>query len=168
MTGEHPLLREMTSAAYTVGRDSVAEATAECCQARFFLKRDVHWESCQGKTRSMARTIEEGRSLDSASASAMPIDPRPCQRTRAPLPLAASATTSDQPTQAYIRASARTPKSARAGYDFLHRAGLPRARSLRRKSLPGNARRHRQQSSLSRRRMPPRSFFGGAIPSQFL
>jgi hypothetical protein len=30
-------LREMTSAAYTVGRDSVSEVTAEGCQARFFL-----------------------------------------------------------------------------------------------------------------------------------
>ena len=54
--GNRPL-REMTSAAYTVGRDSVAEVTAECCQARFFLKRDVNREGCRGKIRSMARTV---------------------------------------------------------------------------------------------------------------
>ncbi|RLE25556.1 MAG: hypothetical protein DRJ61_19100 [Acidobacteria bacterium] len=52
----------MTSAAYGVGRDSVAEATAECCQARFFLKREANREACRGKIRSMARTVREGRS----------------------------------------------------------------------------------------------------------
>ncbi|RLE29025.1 MAG: hypothetical protein DRJ61_15345, partial [Acidobacteria bacterium] len=74
----------MTSAAYGVGRDSVAKATAECCQARFFLKRNMNREGCRGKIRGMARTIGEGRSLDSASVSALPIDQRPPRRTRAP------------------------------------------------------------------------------------
>ncbi|RLE20654.1 MAG: hypothetical protein DRJ65_17720 [Acidobacteria bacterium] len=50
-------LRKMTSAAFGFGRDSVAEVTAECCQARFFLNLDVNREGCRGKIRSKARTV---------------------------------------------------------------------------------------------------------------
>ncbi len=52
----------MTSAAYIVGRDSVAEVTAEGCQARFFLERNINRRAYRGKIRSMARPVGEGRS----------------------------------------------------------------------------------------------------------
>ena len=55
--GRKSPLQKMTSAAYTVSRDSVAEVTAECCQARFFLKWDVNRKGYRGKIRSMARTV---------------------------------------------------------------------------------------------------------------
>jgi len=60
----------------------------------------------------------------------------------------------------------RPSQTARAWYGFLHRAALLPRTSLRRKPIPGNARRHRQQSSLGQRRRPPRSFFsrGDVLP----
>ena len=71
-----PLLK-MTSAAYGVGRDSVAEATAECCQARFFLKPNVNRGATEEKYGAWHAPFEGfGRSRSSASASVLPIDQR--------------------------------------------------------------------------------------------
>ncbi len=50
-------LRKMTSAAYTVGRDSVAEATAVGCQARIFPSQYINLRVHLRKIRSMARPV---------------------------------------------------------------------------------------------------------------
>ncbi len=75
MTGEQGPLRDMTSAAYGVGRDSVAEVTAVGCQARFFLWRNMNRASAEEKHEAWHAPFEGiGRPLDSGSASALPID----------------------------------------------------------------------------------------------
>jgi len=61
----------MTSAAYGFGRDSVAEATAECCQAQFFLKQGLNRGAAEEKYEAWHAPFEGfGRSRVCPSALA--------------------------------------------------------------------------------------------------
>jgi len=77
--GRVPPLREMTSAAYGISRDSVAEATAVGCQARFFLKLNVNREGYRGKNSKHGTPRSRG-----LGALMIERRHRPCGKTRAP------------------------------------------------------------------------------------
>ncbi len=62
------------------------------------------------------------------------------------------------PTPAPTNQGAQDAQPGRAGCGFLHLADLQTKTPLRRKPTPGNPRGPRWQSSLDRRRRPPRSF----------